>query len=74
VELSAEEQAALAEIERRGTEAEVICIITPRERGGRSEVIKLNRASPAFVQALSASAAQPAEPAAGVANPANVRR
>lgn len=57
---SAEEQAALAEINRRGADAEVICIITPREQGARSEIIKLNRASPEFVQALGTSGAPPA--------------
>ncbi|RIK88591.1 MAG: hypothetical protein DCC67_00645 [Planctomycetota bacterium] len=53
---TAEEQAALAEINRRAAEAEVIFIVTPRTPGGRSEVIKLDRASPAFLEALRASA------------------
>jgi thiol-disulfide isomerase/thioredoxin len=53
--LSSEEHAALAEINRRGAEAEVICIIRPRTPNGRSEVIKLDRASPAFVRALGGS-------------------
>ena len=42
----------LEEISRRGVDSEVICIIRPREAGGRSEVIKLDRASPALVRAL----------------------
>lgn len=50
--LSTQDQALLDEIARRGADAEVICIIRPREPGGRSEVIKLDRASPALVRAL----------------------
>jgi len=46
------EQAALAEIQRRGTNSEVICIIRPQDPHGKSEVITLSNASPAFVQAL----------------------
>jgi thiol-disulfide isomerase/thioredoxin len=55
--LTSEEHAALEEINRRGAEAEVICIIRPRTPNGRSEVVKLDRASPAFVRALGGSAA-----------------
>jgi thiol-disulfide isomerase/thioredoxin len=67
--LSPEEHAALTEISRRGAEAEVICIIRPRTPNGRSEVIKLDRASPAFVRALGGSAsAGAAGPAVSTAN------
>ena len=41
------------EISRRGVDSEVICIIRPREPGGRSDVIKIDHASPALVRALS---------------------
>jgi hypothetical protein len=50
--VTSQEQAALEEINRRSADSEVICIIRPRAPGGRSEVIKLDRASPAFVRAL----------------------
>lgn len=53
--LSPQEQAALEEIQRRGAESEVICIIRPRSGAATSEVIKIPAASPAFVQALSAA-------------------
>lgn len=46
------EQAALEEIASRGMEAEVVVIVRPREPGAASEVIKLDRVSPEFVQAL----------------------
>lgn len=58
--LTPQDQAILEEITRRGADSEVICIIRPREAGGRSEVIKLDRASPALVRALGGGA-QPAE-------------
>jgi thiol-disulfide isomerase/thioredoxin len=51
--VTSQEQAALEEINRRSADSEVICIIRPRAPGGRSEVIKLDRASPAFVRAIS---------------------
>jgi S1-C subfamily serine protease len=51
--LSADEQAALAEIQRRGLNSEVICIIRPQDPTGKSEVITLNNVSPGFVDALS---------------------
>ncbi|HEX6962744.1 MAG TPA: trypsin-like peptidase domain-containing protein [Lacipirellula sp.] len=54
--LSPQDRAMLEELNRRGADAEVICIISPREPGGRSQVIKLDRASPAFVQALGGAA------------------
>ena len=50
--LSLSEQAALEEIRQRGTDSEVICIIRPRDPGGKSEVITLPNASGAFVEAL----------------------
>jgi thiol-disulfide isomerase/thioredoxin len=46
------EQAAWEEIVARAADAEVICIIRPREPGGKSEVITLDRVSPEFVRAL----------------------
>lgn len=56
--ISASEQATLQEIQRRGSNAEVICIIRPHSPDGKSEVITLHNASPAFVQALSSGAGQ----------------
>jgi hypothetical protein len=46
------EQAAFDEIMSRATDAEVVCIIRPREPGGKSEVITLESVSPEFVRAL----------------------
>ena len=66
-QLTPQEQAALDEIRRRGADSEVICIIRPRTVDGRSDVIKLNNASPAFVEAL-AKSAQAAPTAAPNAN------
>lgn len=51
-ELSGPEQAAFGEIMRRAAEAEVICIIRPKDPGGASEVITLDHVSPEFVRAL----------------------
>jgi thiol-disulfide isomerase/thioredoxin len=51
-DLSAPEQAALEEIMGRATDAEVVCIIRPRDASGKSEVITLDRVSPEFVRAL----------------------
>ncbi len=50
--LSQTEQAALEEIMGRATDAEVVCIIRPRDASGKSEVITLDRVSPEFVRAL----------------------
>jgi hypothetical protein len=50
--LNAVEQAAWDEIMKRTAESEVICIIRPREVGGQSEVITLDRVSPALVKVL----------------------
>lgn len=59
--LPAAEQAALEEIQRRGLNSEVICIIRPQDPTARSEVITLNNVSPAFVGALAnPSASSPA--------------
>lgn len=55
--LNQDEQAALQEIQRRGADSEVICIIRPRSPNGKSEVITLSNASPDFVRALTAQAA-----------------
>jgi thiol-disulfide isomerase/thioredoxin len=70
--MSAEEQAALQEIARRGADSEVICIIRPKSPDGRSEVIKIREASPAFVEALAKSAA--AAESSTAAAPAGYRR
>lgn len=51
--MSSNEHAALAEIQRRGLNSEVICIIRPQDPTGKSEVITLNNVSPGFVDALS---------------------
>jgi S1-C subfamily serine protease len=48
------EQAAWEEIMTRASNAEVICIIRPKEPGGQSEVITLDDVSPEFVRALAA--------------------
>ncbi len=59
------EQAALEEIRRRGANSEVICIIRSHNPDGKSEVITINNASPAFVRALtSPDARQPSATAA----------
>jgi len=53
--LSQEEAAALAEIRRRGAGAEVICIVRPLDDPrAKSEIIVLDRASPEFLQQLTA--------------------
>jgi hypothetical protein len=46
------ERAALEEIMRRAADSEVVCIIRPRDPGGKSEVITLPCVSPEFVRAL----------------------
>ncbi len=52
--LSASEQAALAEVQKRGDGAEVICIVRSLSNPqAKSEVIMLDRASSAFLQQLS---------------------
>lgn len=50
--LNPAEQAALAEIKRRGSNSEVICIIRPLDPAGKSEVITLGNVSPQFVESL----------------------
>lgn len=53
--LTAEESAALAEIRRRGAGAEVICIVRPlSDPRAKSEIIVLDRASPEFLEQLTA--------------------
>lgn len=61
------EQAALEELSRLGAESEIICIIRPKSAAGRSEVIKIDAASPAFVAALQAARS----PAADAGSPAS---
>lgn len=65
--LPSEERAALQEIGRRSAGGEVIVIIRPQGEAGPSEVIKLNTASPAFVETLEAVARDPGS------NPASAR-
>jgi S1-C subfamily serine protease len=65
--LTPQEQATLEEIAQRSAGAEVICIIRPQSPEGRSEVVKLSGVTPAFVRALMASAAVPADAAASQA-------
>lgn len=50
--LSPEEQAAYEEIQRLGAESEVVCIIRPKTPEGKSQVIRLENASAAFVSKL----------------------
>lgn len=50
--LSPEEQAAYEEIQRLGAESEVVCIIRPKTPDGKSQVIRLENASSAFVSKL----------------------
>lgn len=53
-ELSPREAAALAELRRRGAGAEVICIVRSlSDPRAKSEIIVLDRASPAFLEQLS---------------------
>jgi thiol-disulfide isomerase/thioredoxin len=67
--LTAAEQATLEELAKRATKAEVICIIRPHEPNGRSEVITLQNASPAFVAAVSAM--QHSSPSSASSDPWN---
>ncbi|MEM8864480.1 MAG: trypsin-like peptidase domain-containing protein [Planctomycetota bacterium] len=50
--LTATERAALQELSRRAADSEVVCVIRPKEPGGKSEVITLDSVSPQFLQAL----------------------
>ena len=52
--ITPKEQATLEELTRRVSESEVVCVIRPRQPGGRSEVITLDNVSPEFVRALQA--------------------
>jgi thiol-disulfide isomerase/thioredoxin len=69
--LSPAEQATLEEIRTRGADSEVICIIRSKSPQGKSEVITLHNASPAFVQALTQGAAAARGPAPAVEARAN---
>ncbi len=69
--MTPDEQAALAELARRGVGAEVICIIRPQAADGRSEVIKISGASPAFVEALTSAAEATATGPVAAKPPAN---
>ena len=53
------EQAACEEIMSRAADSEVVCIIRPRDPGGKSEVITLQQVSPEFVRALEEQAKRP---------------
>ncbi|MAT69181.1 MAG: hypothetical protein CMJ58_06610 [Planctomycetaceae bacterium] len=55
--LSPVERATLEELANRSGDSEVICIIRPQQPGGKSEVITVSGASPAFVGALQQAAA-----------------
>ena len=74
--LSPAEQAALQEIQTRGANSEVICIIRPHGPEGKSEVITLRSVSPAFVQALTqgSATAQGPGPASGARASSQSRR
>src|SRR5690606_4877610 len=61
--LSASEQATLEEISKRASQAEVVIIVRPHEPNSRSEVITLQNASPAFVDAVSAMQRSQSPPA-----------
>jgi thiol-disulfide isomerase/thioredoxin len=65
--LTPQDRAMLEEINRHGADAEVICIIGPREPGGRSQVIKLDRASPAFIRVLGGTPSAAVETASAAA-------
>ena len=55
--LSAEEKATLEELQGRVQDAEIICIVRPRNNPeAKSEIIVLNHASPLFVEHLSKAA------------------
>lgn len=51
-DFSSQERAALQEIARRGVESEVTVIVRPREPGGKSIVLQLDRVSPQFAERL----------------------
>jgi len=67
-QLGSMEQAALEEITSRASESEVICIIRPKDPGGKSEVITLDGVSPEFVRALAG------QTASGKPSPATLAR
>lgn len=50
--LTDSDRAALTELGRRAAESEVVCVVRPKQPGGKSEVITIDQASPAFLQAL----------------------
>ena len=64
--LTPEEVATLAELRDKARNAEVICIVRPTDPHAKSEIIVLDKASPAFLKQLGDSQADnpPAEPAA----------
>ena len=53
------EQAAWDEIVKSSASSEVICIIRPKEAGGKSEVITLDSVSPEFVRTLASHTSSP---------------
>lgn len=67
--LPAAERAALEEIQRRGLNSEVICIIRPQDPTAKSEVITLNNVSPAFVDALANPGSPGPAPVASAGGP-----
>jgi len=70
ISLSPAEQAALEEIQQRGANSEVICIIRAQTPEGKSAVITLHNASPDFVQALTHPAASATGPSSSQATTA----
>jgi len=50
--LTPNERAALEELSQRASESEVVCVVRPKQAGGKSEVITLEAVSPQFLQAL----------------------
>jgi hypothetical protein len=50
--LNPAEQAAWEELMKSASTSEVVCIIRPKDPGGKSEVITLDRVSPDFVRAI----------------------
>jgi S1-C subfamily serine protease len=67
--LSPQERAILEEIQRRGVESEIVCIIRPKNGEGPSDVIKIPSASPALVEALAEIRADsPANPGSATAH------
>lgn len=50
--LTDSDRAALTELGRLASESEVVCVVRPKHAGGKSDVITIDKASPAFLEAL----------------------